>query len=100
MSDGAALIVAAGVTESGALAVVWLTWRLSRRAGRTTAVDTAIQAREDFRQLDARREADRERERAEDKDEILRSRTEAERLRAEVAERDRRIYQLLGGGIV
>lgn len=98
--SGAALIWAAMVAGVASWGSIWLTWFLSRRSARTTTVDAVTQARADLVQANARLEADRERERAEDKDEILRSRTEVERLRAEVAERDRRIYQLLGGGIV
>ena len=96
--SGAALIWAAMVAGVASWGSIWLTWFLSRRSARTTTVDAVTQARADLVQANARLEADHERERAEDKDEILR--TEVERLRVEVAERDWRIYQLLGGGIV
>ena len=98
MGSGAGLLWAAGITEAGALLAVLLTWWLGRKSSTATAAGAAAQARLDFEQLDARREAERERDRLDDKDEILRARTEVERLRAEVADRDARIYQLLGGG--
>ena len=106
MSDGEAQIIAAVIGAVGAVLTALVVYWLSRRRSSPTAAPAvaaqagataAAQARADYEQLDARREAERERERTEDKDEILRSRTEVERLRAELAERDARIVQLLSG---
>jgi hypothetical protein len=83
VNGGADLIIAAFITELGALLAVLLTWKLKNRSTAVSTVDAAVQMRDDFEKLTTQREAERERERDDLKIEIQRSRTDLARSQAE-----------------